>query len=463
MKKFTLIMILSLWAASAHAATWYVDNSVASSGNGLSWTTAWKNISNITGVQAGDIVYISGGSTYSVSSWTPSGGTTGNPITYKIGQDVGHNGTATFDCGGGTWLYMTNSNVVVSGDAGDGNKHFQITNCNVRGINVTSSTVHNLRISYINFGTIYEMAYFVNNGVDSGVEIDHCYASTTSTSDHLAYFDVSGSSFGVNKVHDNTFVMPNNGNGFGADGFKGGAGTDFYNNTFTGVVGNYTGGQHQDGFQPLAGSYIRIYKNKFVDIANYPVFGDAYYGDFAHFWVYNNVVTITNSSLQSSAPPQGIAIGPDSGSYNNLGRWPSFTDVVVMNNTVVDYGGHACVNLHNNTGQSSVFTNCIVSNNICLNGGGFGIEAGITNSNNVQSSSGTHFVSYSPLSSSNNFHLLSTDTLFKDHGTSLSSYFTTDKDGVSRPQGSAWDIGAYEYNSGGTAAKPMPPTSLLIN
>lgn len=43
-----------------------------------------------------------------------------------------------------------------------------------------------------------------------------------------------------------------------------------------------------------------------------------------------------------------------------------------------------------------------------------------------------------------------------DAGTSLSSYFTVDKNGVSRPQGSAWDMGAYEYVFVGS------PTSALL-
>ena len=37
----------------------------------------------------------------------------------------------------------------------------------------------------------------------------------------------------------------------------------------------------------------------------------------------------------------------------------------------------------------------------------------------------------------------------RDVGTNLSTYFTTDKNSITRPQGSAWDIGAYEYQAGG--------------
>lgn len=55
-----------------------------------------------------------------------------------------------------------------------------------------------------------------------------------------------------------------------------------------------------------------------------------------------------------------------------------------------------------------------------------------------------------------------------DFGTSLSSLGITllnsDRTGVSRPQGSAWDIGAYEYASGGTIdSPPAAPTGLAVN
>jgi hypothetical protein len=51
----------------------------------------------------------------------------------------------------------------------------------------------------------------------------------------------------------------------------------------------------------------------------------------------------------------------------------------------------------------------------------------------------------------NDFHLQSTSPAI-DTGIALSGFFT-DKDGINRPQNSAWDIGAYEY----TGSAPPPP------
>ena len=52
-----------------------------------------------------------------------------------------------------------------------------------------------------------------------------------------------------------------------------------------------------------------------------------------------------------------------------------------------------------------------------------------------------------------------------DNGTDLSEYFTTDIEGISRPQGSGWDIGAYEYTPNGTCNHPadISPNDCVID
>jgi hypothetical protein len=57
-----------------------------------------------------------------------------------------------------------------------------------------------------------------------------------------------------------------------------------------------------------------------------------------------------------------------------------------------------------------------------------------------------------------NFHLQSGSPAINT-GAMLSG-FSTDKDGITRPQGSGWDIGAYKY--GVSLSTPDPPKNLRI-
>jgi hypothetical protein len=200
-----------LWAASAHAATtWYVDSSVASSGNGQSWATAWKALSNIAGLSAGDTVYISGGPsggtgrTYGGTTVTPYAGSASGRITYKIGQDSQHNGIATFT----TTYFVTQNYVNVVGDAGDGKRHFVWTT-NGRA---TDNKSH-IRVGYVNLGQRNSYGFYANNGTD--IEIDHIYYyKTNGGDDAFAYFEtVASGSYGVNSIHDNVIYLPRNDNG----------------------------------------------------------------------------------------------------------------------------------------------------------------------------------------------------------------------------------------------------------
>ncbi|MGZ3771084.1 MAG: hypothetical protein ACXVCP_16255 [Bdellovibrio sp.] len=450
--------ILTSMPFQTMAATLYVDGSSPCSGtscNGTSWNSAWKSLTNITGLQAGDTVYISGGTvsqSYSASSWTPAGGAIGNPITYKIGQDAGHNAKVVFDCGGS---YLNGSaNTIISGDAGDGKQHFALTNC-PSGLGSNS----NIRYSYIAVGTVEEM--FHVSGSFSGIELDHLTARTTTTADHLVYWDNSATcgGYGQNKVHDNNFALSNNGPGIGADGFQGNNScTDFYNNYIYGVSDGYSGGQHQDGHQPLWGNYIRIWNSKYENIANYPIFFDGYIGDFSHVRIYNNLITITSKAIQDGSPA-GIAIGPDGG---QLKKPIVFTDFVVANNTIVDMGtGHDSIGMYNPGSTSANWLNCYVYNNITLNGSGPSLDASVIQSNNVSvttSSNSGLFVSYTPLATSNDFHLLSTATPFIHQGLDLSTYFKTDKDGFTRT--APWDVGAYAYHIASISLNA--PTNLRV-
>ena len=73
---------------------YYVDNSVNSSGNGSSWSAAWKGFSaiNWSAIKPGDTIYVSGGATSQTYDETLNVGASGSAagqVTITAGVDPG--------------------------------------------------------------------------------------------------------------------------------------------------------------------------------------------------------------------------------------------------------------------------------------------------------------------------------------------------------------------------------------
>src|SRR5215472_14707837 len=206
-KKLFCIFGLLLLAAKSPATLWYVDSAATGTHNGTSWANAWTSLSQISGVSAGDTVYISGGptvgsETYSVSSWKPAGGSAGLPITYRVGQDAAHNGTVIFS-GTGTWFGGAN-NAVISGDAGDGAMHFV---CIGYSMGAAVNGDSNLRITYVNLGN--NLSSGVEGQGVNNLELDHFYAYISDTNaDHFVSVGINGTTWDNSRFHDFTIYCP---------------------------------------------------------------------------------------------------------------------------------------------------------------------------------------------------------------------------------------------------------------
>ena len=469
------LILFLLSAYSCCATVWYVDSFASGSHNGTSWANAWTGFGQLSGIHAGDTVYISGGATgssqtYSLYSGTwpngngypPDGGATGPSVVYQIGQDAAHNGTAIFDGGSHSYLvytYSGNGYFTFSGDAGDGQRHIALTNYSGQPFVIPLPGV---RISYVDLGSPGQC--FDGQGV-SHFELDNCFCRITgNTADHFMSMGFNDSGFDGSIISNNVIYVPHgNGtggidSGDGADCFvTGGSGYTFIYNKVMGYDSGYsTTAQHQDGFQSYTGNDIKIIGNYFYDCGNAAIFFDITgppqpaFG-FTNVIVANNICAIASTH---TVYPNGILLLPQ---YS--GGTSYFVNFCIANNTLVDYAiGTVNSTFGMNIGAAngspaSVWTAVLVENNIYVNTPivfNVGTSA-VTNLFNVSFTSAqaaSKFINYQLQGANNDYHLLVSDSTLIGQGQNLSSYVTTDKDGVARPGSAAWDIGAYQYVSG---------------
>jgi hypothetical protein len=469
------LTVLCLAAASANATTWYVDNTATGgSKNGASWANAWTSLSLISGVQAGDTVYISGGpsgssQTYNVNSWAPPGGSAGNPVTYQIGQDSLHDGIAIFSGSGGT-LFNTSSApnyVAFTGQlasdppfvVGDTRYlHFQTTGYNgvldgggAYGINVTG-----FRFAYVNMGNSMNAnrgsVFFLNPC--KSVEIDHNYSVLQGSSgigapyDFWIFVSVNGTTWDDSKIHDNYLGLPNSASGGGFDGVDGGGtGLSEYSNIETTVTGYpyaHSGGQHQDGTQLYQGVYLKIHDNQFLGMLNTDIFleGMGSGADFNHVRIYNN---ICGGSQFAAMDLGGDAVGD------------TYNDEVVVNNIFTGPCPFGSFVIADSGWVNTVLTGAIIENNVQT---GTGSDTGSTF--NI-ANPGTDVYSVpvvSPASDfGNNYQLTASATDLIATGANYSQFFNNDILGNARPATGAWSIGPYQY---GSTSSP-PPVTLTVS
>lgn len=368
--KYLLFLALVLQLS---ASTLYIDSSASGKNDGSSWANAWKTLDPVQ-ASPGDTVYISGGPTGStrtynvpaVGYWNFPSGSASAWITYKIGQDAMHNGTATFSSG----LYQLISGpryFTFSGDAGDGQQHFRMTNFAGKQV---FSNVNFFHLEYLDGASGIGSVGSVSG---NQIEINNCFFNITDlTADRALYVQFTGSVPSDNKIHHNTFLVPHIGPGIGADCIQGGgSGYSITYNHIEGYNAKYTGGQHQDGFQSLGSTNAEIANNDFLNISNYAIYGDAYYAGFDSINVHDNLVRFTDKNLNTGSPG-GIIFGTDGG---YAGTSPcTFNKVSIVHNLVVDYfwtpvqNINAGIALNNGTNHATVFSGCVVTDNLMVNG-----------------------------------------------------------------------------------------------
>jgi hypothetical protein len=263
-------------------------------------------------------------------------------------------------------------------------------------------------------------------------------------------------------VHNNNITWAENGITWTYDSDQNGS---IYSNTIryvsTGII---------FGSRNASATYsnMDIYDNDISDTYPWDQPNNDFHHDGVHFWGYGPDVT--------GLKVHGNYVHGDWGTHYTAQLFfeGTATDYLIYNNVLDADFRHIYTKLagpgyvHNNTfigggWAMDCLTDNIIdfANNIMYPDGGQGYNGNSSMSPAVtyRNNFATDPIFFNALAADYRLHSNSTAI---DSGIDLSAYFATDKNGISRPQGSAWDIGAYEYQSGGDATPPAAPSGLSV-
>lgn len=439
---------------------WYVKPTGSGAQNGIDWVNAWSaETIKWEWIHSGDVVWLAGGY-YPKEFNIGTSGAKSNQISIRVATEAGSNAPVVM---GGT-LRCHRDYITI-----DGSHNGQIGFKLLDGVDAYAAK--DVRLYYLE---VSGGSPGIASVYGSGGEIAHCWIHDIqgSAAIQLSGKNQTAMQYDLTKVYQNRIQVNSVvATGLGPDGIQACNGLSFYSNHIYGVAGTVVGGEHQDLFQGQGTAYHKIYANLFENSSDAMIGVDSMGSSTAgRAKIFNNVFRCTTGSGT-------VAIRY----YNSYepGIISQFLDLAIDNNTFVDLslqtdyglairfdaGAGATASAQNTRVRNNIFANCGGANPVIAVMGS-GLQAGWDIDYNLlnpgaQGSADIQFVgvgdwtqahgqamlptfvAYQPGATNNNFRLTKTDSAAKDKGVSLGD-FAQDQDGVPRPQGAGWDIGAYE-------------------
>lgn len=452
MRKSTLgvfvLSLLILLPLNIFAANNYIRAGASGDNDGTNWTNAYTTLPKT--YKRGDTYYIASG-TYN-GNWAINSAESGSTWTYIIKATVAGHGTDT------GWIdSYAIGQAVINGSLTINNSYIEID-----GVTGSKNSGHGIKVSHSTCANAGNVIHLETG--KSHIHLHHIEAAGSGFSygatgcdgfyqnNQTATGDVHVSFSWIHEVTRNGLTL---GNHQGTGWSDASLGFLFENNRLERTGGCTDPDIHGQGVQAgyAATQSYHVYRNNvFIDIlgsANIAYLGDT---TNSNIRIYNNIFASTNRPAYWSSP--GVIWTKDIGAtmtgmgiYNN-----TFYNVRLAQIQIWPTGSNESKNnLWINCEFTAGHTGVLSQNNAYYGNVGAGVPSGETGQQNETSMPVVNAAAY-------DFRLVAGAKSI-DSGASLSSNFTTDILGSSRPRGAGWDIGAYEFR----ILRPRAPDNIVVN